>query len=152
MKAITKIYRIIIYIFIIQLNLVVSAQEQVKQLQLFDTYEHMKSLFPQQVDGKLINSNYFIGNVRIVLADNTTVTLSGLIIKVYRIEYGKELFYAMAATNNKGGFYYKDLQLGYYKIQVENRNQVVDTKYFFLNNNEMNVLNQIYIPVEKLSK
>ncbi len=42
--------------------------------------------------------------------------------------------------------------MGVYKLQVENRGYVVCTKYFYLNNNEINVLEQIFIAIDNLGK
>jgi hypothetical protein len=111
----------------------------------------MKIVNPDTILKGIIANEYFIGSVKIIFSDSSFTTQSNAVIKVYRkLNDGQEEPLPVAITDDNGIFYIKGMSLGNYRLDVEIRNEVVLTRYFFINDINVKYLEPIIIPVEPL--
>jgi hypothetical protein len=135
------------------LNNNVKSQQQSQQSELFDLLSDIPQSSFELFDGAFVENEYVVGWVIYVFADSSVVTPSALSVIIHRINNeGYEDFFCRVSTNSKGVFFLEKMPLGNFKLEVMNRKEVVSTKYFSLNNRQINSLQELIIPIEKVEK
>lgn len=153
MNKIGTVKNVGILFFVIALSQLAFAQEDLTVVRVYDSFEMMKIEYPESnIDGSF-DSEYLMGSVKFAFDDNSYVTPSGVLIKVFEMMNDKESkLVNKVITDVKGRFYINYLPLGYVKIEVVSSKEVVCKKYFFLNENSPNNLESILIPIDKIER
>jgi len=113
----------------------------------------MKIEHPEANMNGSFDSEYLMGSVKFAFDDDSYVTPSGVLIKVFKIINNEESkLINKVITDVKGRFYINYLPLGYVKIEVVSSKEVVCKKYFFLEENSPNNLEPILIPIDKIER
>lgn len=129
------------------------AQEDLPVVKVYDLFDIMRIENPEANMNGTFASKYFIGSIKFAFDDDSYVTPSGVLIKIFKVFDNKEnKLINKVTTDVKGIFYIDYLPLGYIKIEIVSSKEVVCTKYFFMDENSPNNLEPILIPIYKIER
>lgn len=148
-KNILSSFSFVIFVLLCN-NAIAQDNESIK---LFDSFEGLNDSVGIISGSESINSKYLIGSLKYELEDGSTITPSGLEVTIYKANGSKEeTVFTKATTTGKGTFYFQGMEIGKYKITIENRGSEICIRYFAVQNIAENKLETMLIPMNKVDE